>query len=1071
MDLNVNGQEQVRVLEYPENIRQKWGMYIDSSSTMLREAIDNATDEVLSCKTCNTVIIDTDFNGYNMVCDQGRGIPIYLSPDKPGRTQADVAVSTLHAGSKFVNADSKIGTYGIGVSATNALSSAFWVLSKITQENYDKSIPVVKSFYESLGPRSKKEIFYYSYYEKGYKVSEGAGKKSDLEKMIFGGQGAKILPADMSTIILFAVDQEIFPNQKATIPVENLQNFLFIQEKFYRRKVTIVANGEVLTAGNIKPYQFEILKTITPADISKNPYVGVYVTFEADPSLSPKKSTGSVNGLVVDNGVHIQYMEQCFEAALREEYKIKHKTIFPGLKMWVIMLVEDPVYDSQIKSRLRSISKVKVSDFQEIIKDFIKIFRKNEDYWITHVNKLNALAESYKSIGAVEKAQKMIDSATGNQAFKSKQEYVEGFSDATAHDRWNAELFLCFTGDTEMLTCNNEKISMVDLEKRVNSGEEIYTFSCKSDGTIIPAKVIAASKIKETDKLCKITLDNGESFTCTPNHKHMMRDGSYKESKDLKPGDSMMPCYITFSNNYDSEERRVVLDFGRVGERSYKSNSVSNNYGGKLIPIYRIMSEHADVNIDNSINDPNITINRHHIDKNKLNDSPRNILICSQEKHFSFHASENSIKLHEKAHQDESLYNKIYKENKNTEEFKKKASLGHKKYYESEEGEKMKSHLREKAVLEWKNEELLSWRSEETKKYFKDHPDKLEKILRKTKSTFYKNYVDSIRSYLKDNNIPLSSYWFNKVVLLKFLSKEISKTLYFETIKEWDKILLNDFNKDVNDSPKFVLMNIVLEELCKEGKELTESSFNEKLLEIFPMKNGKVSQGRGYRSMKKKYPEIISKYESILNNNHKIVSVEFINTDQKTPVYCLEVDTEEHNFPLAAGIFTKNCEGLSAAGGLKAGRKSTAYHAVLPLRGKILNVKDSTVDEALANKEIFTMLRVIGLGIDINNVTTGCQTPEEAYAKIQKSSRYGKVIIATDADSDGSHIQILILYLIAKYARFLIDYGLVYIAMSPLFAQNGNYYFQNDPLQPGTAFPVGLDPKKPFHRWKGWTSV
>lgn len=607
MDLNVNGQEQVRVLEYPENVRSKHGMYLDCESSCLREVIDNSTDEVLSCKTCNTVIIDTDFNGYNMVCDQGRGIPIYLSPDKPGRTQADVAVSTLHAGSKFVNADSKIGTYGIGVSATNALSSAFWVLSKITQENYDKSIPVVKSFYESLGPRSRKEIFYYVYYEKGYKISEGAGKKSDLEKMIFGGPGAKTLPADMSTITLFMIDPDIFPNPKTTIPIKNLENFLFIQEKFYRRKVTIVANGEVLTAGNIKPYQFEILKTITPADISKNPYVGVYVTFEADPSLSPKKSTGSVNGLVVDSGVHIQYMEQCFEAALREEYKIKHKTIFPGLKMWVIMLVEDPVYDSQIKSRLRSISKVKVSDFQEIIKDFIKIFRKNEDYWVTHVNKLNALAESYKSIGAVEKAQKMIDSATGNQAFKSKQEYVEGFSDATAHDRWGAELFLC--------------------------------------------------------------------------------------------------------------------------------------------------------------------------------------------------------------------------------------------------------------------------------------------------------------------------------------------------------------------------------------------------------------------------------------------------------------------------------EGLSAAGGLKAGRKSTAYHAVLPLRGKILNVKDSTVDEALANKEIFTMLRVIGLGIDINNVTTGCQTPEEAYAKIQKSSRYGKIVIATDEDSDGSHIKILILYLIAKYARFLIDYGLVYIVMSPLYAQNGNYYYANDPLQPGTTFPVGLDPKKPFHRWKGWTSV
>ena len=224
MELNSNGQEMIRVLEY----RQKFGMYIDSASTCLRECIDNSTDEVLACKTCNLIIIDTNFDGYNMVCDQGRGIPIFMSPDKPGRTQADVAVSTLHAGSKFVNSDSKIGTYGIGVSATNALSSHFWVLSKITPENYNKSLPIVKEFYESLGPRSKKDVFYYAYYEKGYKISEGAAKKSDLEKMM--GLTTKTLPQGMSTITLFVVDQEIFPNQKAEIPVENLENFLFIQE-------------------------------------------------------------------------------------------------------------------------------------------------------------------------------------------------------------------------------------------------------------------------------------------------------------------------------------------------------------------------------------------------------------------------------------------------------------------------------------------------------------------------------------------------------------------------------------------------------------------------------------------------------------------------------------------------------------------------------------------------------------------------------------------------------------------------------------------------------------------------
>lgn len=672
MELNSNGSDLIRVLEFPECVRTKHGMYLSSPTDMLRECIDNSTDEVLACKTCNLIIVDTNFDGYNLVCDQGRGIPIFLSPDKPGRTQADVAVSTLHAGSKFVNQDSKIGTYGIGVSATNALSSKFWILSKITQDNYDKSIPQVKSFYESLGPRSKKEIFYYAYFEKGIKISEGAAKKRDLEGMM-GLQ--RQLPEGMSTMTLFVVDQEIFPSQKVEIPIENLENFLFIQEKFYRRKIQIIANGQTLTSANIKPYQFEILRTITPADISKNPYIGVYVTFEIDASLAPKKTAGSVNGLVVNNGVHIQYIENCFEAALREEFKIKHKTIFPGLKMWVIILAEDLVYDSQIKSRLRSISKVKASDFQEITKDFIKIFRKNENYWLAHVNKLNALAESYRSIGAIEKAQKMIDSATGNNAFRSKQEYVEGFADATSRDRQKCELFVCFTGDTEVTTFDDERISLVDLEKKIDQGEKIYTFSCRPDTSLIPTRILAARKVKEVTDLCRVSLDNGEVFVCTQDHKHMLRNGEYKEAKDLVQGDLMMSLDI-------EEEIRI-----------------------KTIELY--------------------------------------------------HTSE-------------------------------------------------------------------------------------------------------------------------------------------------------------------------------------------------------------------------------------------------TPVYCLEVSSEEHNFPLAAGIFTKNCEGLSASSGLKAGRKTSEYHAVLPLRGKVLNVKDSSVDEALANKEIFTLLKVIGLGIDANNVTSGCKTPEEAYEKIKKYSRYGKIAIATD---------------------------------------------------------------------------
>lgn len=83
---------------------------------------------------------------------------------------------------------------------------------------------------------------------------------------------------------------------------------------------------------------------------------------------------------------------------------------------------------------------------------------------------------------------------------------------------------------------------------------------------------------------------------------------------------------------------------------------------------------------------------------------------------------------------------------------------------------------------------------------------------------------------------------------------------------------------------------------------------------------------------------------------------------------------------------------LSPAGSLKSGRHNTQFHAVLPLRGKILSVLDKTVDQALDNKEIHTIFKVIGLGMDVNNVTKDAKSFEEAYELIKKYSRYGKLL-------------------------------------------------------------------------------
>lgn len=578
---------------------------VTNADILMKEVWDNSADESVSCSHCDKIFIDQNWNGYSIVGDNGRGIQISMSKDKPGQTSCDTAVSYAHSGSKFLDTNiARSGQNGIGLTAVNSTSEEFIIMSKVTQENYNTSLPIVEGAWNSYGPRSKKDIFYIVAYRKGKKFYEGCDKLDNLEKMIFGasGQPYEPLPRGFSTITMFKPDPEIFESTSANIPIKNIQYFLLIQEKLYKKKVEVMANRKLVN-GTFKPYQFEIFKTIIPADTSKNSSVTVYTTFEVDPELGQKVEAGSACGLSVDQGVHISYIETCYEEALKNEFKIKHRYLLNGLRICIIVIAGDLVYSSQTKERLKSISKVKQSDFGDITKEFQKIFRNNPEYWQEHVARLNYLADSMKSLSASEKAQKMIDDAQGRNMFKSRVELIEGFSDATGKNRWDCELFLC--------------------------------------------------------------------------------------------------------------------------------------------------------------------------------------------------------------------------------------------------------------------------------------------------------------------------------------------------------------------------------------------------------------------------------------------------------------------------------EGLSPAGSLKSGRHNTQFHAVLPLRGKILSVLDKTVDQALDNKEIHTIFKVIGLGMDVNNVTKDAKSFEEAYELIKKYSRYGKIVIAVDADPDGEQIKKLILYLFGKFGRFLIDFGMVYQIMSPIFEQGDKKFYPGDPLQDNGIFPIGLDPSKPFFRRKG----
>ena len=521
--------ENIEKLEFPYSIRKRPGVFgadLITPNLLLREVLDNTVDLVLKTRKPIEVTALTNRSNWNIVCDNGSGIPVYLDKDYDVSLDKPIIIdllSKLNVGSNFTKTQYSLGMHGLGLKGTNALSDYFNVYVNVEKQKESNLPEFVKK-----GLKEGKSIFVIRF-EKGLLqnfemiakneilISEiNTGKLTDNRDIT---KFLESLSDDFGTIVAFKPDEEMHESMTVSYhgyPVKLIKSLFKFDKDLSKIDFKLNLNGK-----EIEPLDFQKMfsdklindKVFSQAvDIKTDEPLPIKFIYQV--SWSADKFNfdcdGSVNLLQTPSGKHINLVTNAISQAFSKYNSlIKPNDTRLGMRLFALGLMLEPLFNSQDKTKLSKIEDKGYNE-KEVIKtladSFLKLMKENSEYFDLLCERIIEYKRATEKLSNIELLKSKIVMGDESDKKRIMSGQMSRVYECTSDDYSKRELYIVegLSASGNLLQTRNKlfqailplqgkmrNTSTLDEEKLVDNKEVlaiVNTIGCGLGGICDPSK-------------------------------------------------------------------------------------------------------------------------------------------------------------------------------------------------------------------------------------------------------------------------------------------------------------------------------------------------------------------------------------------------------------------------------------------------------------------------------------------------------------------------------------------------------------------------------------------------------